>query len=83
MAPIFVILTQANEHSLRLVATHLPIKLVAGSGNAPLSVRLMRPAGSLDLPASNLAVLGGNDPHSSGVTSQRASMNTLRPIGGD
>jgi len=31
----------------------------------------------------NLAVLGGNDPHSSGVTSQRASMNTLRPkLGG-
>ena len=27
----------------------------------------------------NLAALGGNDPHSSGVTSQRASMNTLRP----
>ena len=29
--------------------------------------------------ASNLAVLGGNDPHSYGVTSRRASMNTLRP----
>jgi len=30
-----------------------------------------------------LAVLGGNDPHSYGVTSHRASMNTLRPkIGG-
>ena len=28
---------------------------------------------------SNLAVLGGNDPHSYGVTSRRASMNTLRP----
>ena len=27
----------------------------------------------------NLAVLGGNDPHSYGVTSRRASMNTLRP----
>ena len=27
-----------------------------------------------------LAVLGGNDPHSYGVTSRRASMNTLRPI---
>ena len=27
----------------------------------------------------NLAVLGGNDPHSYGVTSHRASMNTLRP----
>jgi len=26
-----------------------------------------------------LAVLGGNDPHSYGVTSHRASMNTLRP----
>jgi hypothetical protein len=26
-----------------------------------------------------LAVLGGNDPHSYGVTSRRASMNTLRP----
>ena len=32
----------------------------------------------------NLAVLGGNDPHSYGVTSRRASMNTLGPkIGGD
>ena len=30
-------------------------------------------------PAQNLAVLGGNDPHSYGVTSRRASMNTLRP----
>ena len=31
----------------------------------------------------NLAVLGGNDPHSYGVTSHRASMNTLRPkLGG-
>jgi hypothetical protein len=29
--------------------------------------------------ASNLAVLGGNDPHSYGVTSRRASMNTLGP----
>ena len=30
-----------------------------------------------------LAVLGGNDPHSYGVTSHRASMNTLRPkLGG-
>ena len=28
----------------------------------------------------NLAVLGGNDPHSYGVTSRRASMNTLGPI---
>ena len=27
----------------------------------------------------NLAVLGGNDPHSYGVTSRRASMNTLGP----
>ena len=27
-----------------------------------------------------MAVLGGNDPHSYGVTSRRASMNTLRPI---
>ena len=26
-----------------------------------------------------MAVLGGNDPHSYGVTSHRASMNTLRP----
>ena len=30
------------------------IKLDAGSGNAPLSVWLMRPSGSLDLPATNL-----------------------------
>jgi hypothetical protein len=30
--------------------------------------------------SANLAVLGGNDPHSYGVTSRRASMNTLRPI---
>ena len=31
-----------------------------------------------------MAVLGGNDPHSYGVTSRRASMNTLGPkIGGD
>ena len=29
-------------------------KMVAGSGNAPLSVWLMRPSGSLDLPATNL-----------------------------
>ena len=29
--------------------------------------------------SQNLAVLGGNDPHSYGVTSHRASMNTLRP----
>ena len=27
----------------------------------------------------SMAVLGGNDPHSYGVTSRRASMNTLRP----
>ena len=30
-------------------------------------------------PGQNMAVLGGNDPHSYGVTSRRASMNTLRP----
>jgi len=30
-------------------------------------------------PCINLAVLGGNDPHSSGVTGQRASVNTLEP----
>jgi len=32
-----------------------------------------------DAALKTLAVLGGNDPHSYGVTSHRASMNTLRP----
>ena len=44
-----------------------------------------RPSASLPKEVSRrcgsqkLAVLGGNDPHSYGVTSHRASMNTLRP----
>jgi len=40
----------------------------------PLAREVSRRSGS-----QMLAVLGGNDPHSYGVTSHRASMNTLRP----
>ena len=40
----------------------------------------MKPARTTSsLTRNSLAVLGGNDPHSSGVTSQRASVNTLGP----
>ena len=54
-------------------------ELVLPNGNDPLSIDYQ----SIALPLSygrNLAVLGGNDPHSYGVTGRRASMNTLGPI---
>ena len=60
--------------------THTSINLVPQEGiepphpaykTGPLPLRIQG--------HKNLAALGGNDPHSSGVTSRRASMNTLKP----
>jgi hypothetical protein len=56
----------------------ISINLVPRKRIELLANALSRHCSTTELPR-HLAVLGGNDPHSYGVTSHRASMNTLRP----
>jgi hypothetical protein len=75
----FELLTEACK-ATAFPITPIPQNLVPSKGIEPLHPDYKTGPLPLRIRGLNLAVLGGNDPHSYGVTSRRASMNTLRPF---